>query len=73
MQRGFQPIDFRAHRESIPGFMVQSNDLSPGLALAWKPRLVHLEILPQGQEPFSIGSYSHKAIHYVVKVKESAA
>jgi len=34
-----------------------------------KPRIVHLEILPQGQEPFSIGSYSHKAIHYVVKVK----
>jgi hypothetical protein len=34
-----------------------------------KPRLVHLEIYPQGQEPFSIGSYSHKAIHYVVKVK----
>ena len=32
-----------------------------------KARLVHLEILPQGQEPFSIGSYSHKAIHYVVK------
>jgi hypothetical protein len=24
---------------------------------------------PQGQEPFSIGSYTHKAIHYVVKVK----
>jgi hypothetical protein len=34
-----------------------------------KPRLVHLEIMPQDQEPFSIGSYSHKAIHYVVKVK----
>jgi hypothetical protein len=34
-----------------------------------KPRLVHLEIIPQGEEPFSIGSFSHKAIHYVVKVK----
>ena len=34
-----------------------------------KPRLVSLEIIPQGQKPFSIGSYSHKAIHYVVKVK----
>jgi hypothetical protein len=34
-----------------------------------KPRLVKLEIIPQGQEPFSIGSHSHKAIHYVVKVK----
>jgi hypothetical protein len=34
-----------------------------------KPRLVNLEILPQGQEAFSIGSYDHKAIHYVVKVK----
>jgi hypothetical protein len=34
-----------------------------------KPRLVNLEIIPQGQKPFSIGSYSHKAIHYVVKVK----
>ncbi len=34
-----------------------------------KPRLVKLEIVPQGQEPFSVGSYSHKAIHYVVKVK----
>jgi hypothetical protein len=34
-----------------------------------KPRVVHLEVTPQGQEPFSIGSYSHKAIHFVVKVK----
>jgi hypothetical protein len=34
-----------------------------------KPRLVKLEIIPQGQEPFSIGSYVHKAIHFVVKVK----
>jgi hypothetical protein len=34
-----------------------------------KPRLVSLEIIPQGQEAFSVGSYNHKAIHYVVKVK----
>jgi hypothetical protein len=34
-----------------------------------KPRLVHLEIFPEGQEPFSIGSYTHKAIQYVVRVK----
>jgi hypothetical protein len=34
-----------------------------------KPRLVNLEIVPQGQEAFSIGSYNHKAIHYDVKVK----
>ena len=34
-----------------------------------KPRLIELEIVPQGDDPFSIGSYSHKAIHYVVKVK----
>jgi hypothetical protein len=34
-----------------------------------KPRLVNLEIIPQGQETFSIGSYRHKAIHYLVKAK----
>ncbi len=34
-----------------------------------KPRLVHLEIIPQGQKAFSIGSYRHNAIHYVLKVK----
>jgi hypothetical protein len=28
-----------------------------------KPRLMNLEIIPQGQKPFSIGSYSHKAFH----------
>src|ERR1700693_3057517 len=27
-----------------------------------KPRLIHLEISPQRQESFSIGSYSHKAL-----------
>jgi len=39
------------------------------VATSPKPRLVHLEIIPQGQEPLSLGIYSHKAIHYVVKVK----
>jgi hypothetical protein len=34
-----------------------------------KPRLVHLEIIPQDQEPFSIGSHSHEALRYTVKVK----
>jgi hypothetical protein len=34
-----------------------------------KPRVLHLEVTPQGKEPFSIGSYSHKATRYVVKVK----
>jgi len=34
-----------------------------------KPRLVNLEVIPQGQEPFSIGRYTHKAMRYVVKVK----
>jgi hypothetical protein len=34
-----------------------------------KPRLIHIEITPQGQEPFSSGSYRHKAIHYMMKVK----
>jgi hypothetical protein len=34
-----------------------------------KPRLVHLEIIPQQQESFSIGSHGHKAIRYAVKVK----
>jgi hypothetical protein len=39
------------------------------VAVAPKPRLVHLDIIAQKQEPFSIGSYSHKAFRYVVKVK----
>jgi hypothetical protein len=34
-----------------------------------KPRLIHLEIVPQDEERFSIGSYSHKALRYMVKVK----
>ena len=34
-----------------------------------EPRLVKLAILPQGEEPFKIGSFSHKAIHYVVRAE----
>ena len=38
-----------------------------------KPRLVHLEIIPQGRVPFSIGNYTHKAFRYMVKVKIGGA
>jgi hypothetical protein len=41
----------------------------PYVATTPKPRLVHLEIIPQNHEPFSIGRYSHKAIRYAVRVK----
>src|SRR6266699_6094555 len=34
-----------------------------------KPRLVKLAILPQGEEPFTIGTFRHKAMHFVVKVE----
>ena len=34
-----------------------------------KPRLVKLAVLPHGEEPFTIGSFHHKAMHYVVKVE----
>jgi hypothetical protein len=34
-----------------------------------KPQIVKLAIRPQGEEPFSIGSFRHKAMHYVVKVE----
>jgi hypothetical protein len=34
-----------------------------------KPLLVKLAISPQGEEPFTIGSFRHKAMHYVVKVQ----
>src|SRR5438045_8944355 len=30
-----------------------------------KPRLVKLEILPQGKEPVTIGGSRHEAMHYV--------
>jgi hypothetical protein len=38
-----------------------------------KPRLVKLAITPQGEEPFSVGSSSRKAMHYVVKVEIGGA
>jgi len=38
-----------------------------------KPRLVKLAILPEGEEPFTIGSFRHKAMHYVVKVEIGGA
>lgn len=38
-----------------------------------KPRLVKLAITPQGEEPFSVGSSSRKATHYVVKVEIGGA
>src|SRR5947209_20080933 len=34
-----------------------------------KPRLVKLASLPHGEEPFTIGSFRHNAMHYVVKVE----
>jgi hypothetical protein len=34
-----------------------------------KPRLIKLEIRPQGEDPFSVGSIHKKATHYVVKVQ----
>src|SRR6266705_1523267 len=34
-----------------------------------KPRLVKLAIIPRGEEPFTIGSFRHKAMHFVVKVE----
>src|SRR5438094_10596494 len=34
-----------------------------------KPRLVKLAVLPHGEEPFTIGSFHHNAMHYVVKVE----
>jgi len=34
-----------------------------------KPRVVSLEIVPQGPKPFSIGSHTHKALLFAIKVK----
>lgn len=39
------------------------------VAYAEKPRLVKLNIIPQGEEPFSTGNARHKAMHYVVKIE----
>src|SRR5213596_4220814 len=52
-------------------------DIKPGVprttvsmvATTPKPRLVKLAILPQGEEPFTIGRFRHKAMHFVVKVE----
>jgi hypothetical protein len=48
---------------SVPQTVVSQVAMTP------KPRLVELEILPRGEEPFSSGSTRYKAVHYVVKVK----
>jgi hypothetical protein len=34
-----------------------------------KPRLIHLNIISQNRESFSIGNYSHKAVRYLITVK----
>jgi hypothetical protein len=38
------------------------------LAITPKPRLVKLEFIPAGEEPFSTAGFGRKAMHYVVKV-----
>ena len=38
-----------------------------------KPRLVKLAIIPQGEEPFSIGGFVRNATHFVVKVEIGGA
>jgi hypothetical protein len=38
------------------------------LAITPKPRLVKLEFIPAGEEPFSTAGYGRKATHFVVKV-----
>ena len=48
---------------SVPQTVVSQVAMTP------KPRLVELEIRPRGEEPFSSGNTSYKAVHYVVKVK----
>jgi hypothetical protein len=50
------------------------NPKVPRTTVSWvattpKPRLVKLAILPRGEEPFTIGRFHHKAMHYVVKVE----
>ena len=34
-----------------------------------KPRVVNLEIVPQGQKPFTIGTHAHKALLFNIKVR----
>lgn len=43
------------------------------VAGASKPRLVKLIISPKGEESFALGTITHKAIHYVVKVEIGGA
>jgi hypothetical protein len=38
------------------------------VAITPKPRLVNLEFIPTGEEPFSTGGSARKAMHYAVKV-----
>ena len=40
---------------------------------AEKPRIVKLVISPEGEETFALGSISHKAVHYVIKVEIGGA
>ncbi len=54
-------------KPSVPQTMVSIVAITP------KPRLVKLAIIPQGEEPFKIGSFRHKAMHYVVKVEIGGA
>jgi len=39
------------------------------VAITPQPRLVKLAIVPQTEEPFSIGSFKHKARHFVVRAE----
>jgi hypothetical protein len=39
------------------------------VAVTPKPRLVHLNIIPQNRVPFSIGNHTHKATRYLITVK----
>jgi len=50
------------------------NPKVPRTTVSWaaatpKPRLVKLAILPHGEEPFTIGRFRHKAMHFVVKAE----
>jgi len=54
-------------KPSVPRMTVSMVATTP------KPRLVKLAILPHGEEPFTIGSFRHKAMHYVVKVEIGGA
>ena len=49
-------------KPSVPQTIVSMVAATP------KPQLVKLAIIPRGEEPFTIGNFRHKAMHYVVKV-----